>query len=109
MLVDADLDTGDWNIAFQALLTNIHLSSVGYARGLHACVIMPDDSDKVSEKIMATTMEALFAAVYLDAGLEAVDRVLETMGMTHEILSTVMFSRPHDCTHWVEGLHSSIC
>ena len=38
---------------------------------------------------MATTMEALLGAVYLDGGVDAMKGVLETLGMIHPFLQVV--------------------
>jgi dsRNA-specific ribonuclease len=43
----------------------------------------------VSEKTMATTMEALIGGVFCDSGEEALEKLLETLGLDHEYLKPV--------------------
>lgn len=88
------MNIGDWTTIEQKLLSNDFLGAVGYANGLNECVVLNAGTTRVNPKPMATTMEALFAAVYRDAGFEALGRVLNKLGITHELLNTVMFLFP---------------
>jgi dsRNA-specific ribonuclease len=40
---------------------------------------------------MATTVEAILGAVYLDSGTDALNAVLVTLGLTHQFLEAVTF------------------
>lgn len=77
------------------MLSNDHLSAVGFAHGLADCVILNQGTTSVSSKTMATTVEALLGAVYLDAGRNALVSVLTVLGLIHPFLQVVMFHIPH--------------
>ena len=48
----------------------------------------------VSEKMMATTVEALLGAIYLDGGHAALVRSMENLGLIHPALTSVTFKPP---------------
>lgn len=49
--------------------TNHNLASIGFSLGIKAYIqLNPSLQGIVNEKLMATTMEALIGAVYLDSG-----------------------------------------
>ncbi|EXJ81807.1 hypothetical protein A1O1_07872 [Capronia coronata CBS 617.96] len=81
---------GQWTQAEQALLSNAKLSTVGYDHGLQDCVILNEGTPSVSPKTMATTVEAIFGAVFLDGGFRALGAVLVTLGLAHAFLELVM-------------------
>jgi len=83
---------GQWTQAEQALLSNANLSAVGYAHALHGCVILNDGTPSVSSKTMATTIEAICGAVFIDGGDDALGAVLATLGLTHPFLEVVTFN-----------------
>ncbi|KAK5214803.1 hypothetical protein LTR72_012078 [Exophiala xenobiotica] len=85
---DSGRNKGQWTQAEQALLGNRNLSAVGYARGLQNCVILNQGTPTVSDKTMATTVEAILGAVMLDGGADALSAVLLTLGLTHSLLET---------------------
>jgi len=43
----------------------------------------------VSEKTMATTVEALIAAAFYDGGEDALEKLLDTLGLDHEYMHSV--------------------
>jgi len=76
-------------VAEQAIITNKNLSSVGFTTGIETCVILNPGTATVSDKTMATTIEALIGAVFCDGGEVALEKVLETLQLDHEYLKSV--------------------
>ncbi|KAH9878253.1 hypothetical protein J1614_003470 [Plenodomus biglobosus] len=71
---------GQWTQIRHDKCGNGALARLGRRRGLHDCIILSPGADVVSDRMVATVIEALFGAVYLDGGegeLERVMRVLE--------------------------------
>lgn len=85
---------GDWTTIDQGVLTNDYYTRIGTRLGFNDCVILNPGTTSVGDQLLATTMKALFAAVYLDAGKEALERVLENLGITHEFLQVVTSISP---------------
>jgi len=79
-------------VAEQAIITNKNLSNVGFTIGIETCVILNQGTATVSNKTMATTIEALIGAVFCDGGEEALEKVLETLQLDHEYLKSVMLT-----------------
>jgi ribonuclease III len=71
---------------------NTKLTAVGFDRGLDACVLLNGGTGKVSDKTMATTVEAILGAVELDAGSEALVQVATRLGLIHSSLTPVTSS-----------------
>ncbi|KAI1613948.1 ribonuclease III domain-containing protein [Exophiala viscosa] len=87
---DSGRSKGQWTQAEQALLSNTNLSAVGYEHGLHDCVILNQGTLSVSNKTMATTVEAILGAVFMDGGADALGTVLVTLGLDrHPFLESV--------------------
>lgn len=76
-------------MAEQSIINNKNLSKVGFTVGLDACVILNQGTATVTDKTMATTMEALIAATFCDGGENALEKLLETLGLDHEYLKQV--------------------
>lgn len=72
-----------------ALLSNSSFTTVGISNGIARCVILNDGTPSVSAKTMACTAEAILGAVFLDGGADALERVITTLGLTHEFLPAV--------------------
>lgn len=72
---------GSWTEARGALLNNAPLAVRGFKFGLDKCIILHPGTPSVSEKTMATTMEAIFASVHLDGGDAAFDQVMRNLGI----------------------------
>ena len=71
----------------QDLLSNANLGRVGVSLGLNGCVILNAGTFSVSQKTMATTVEATFGAVFKDGGADALNGLLVRLGLTdHEYL-----------------------
>lgn len=85
-------EQGQWTQAEQALLTNSNLSAVGYRRNLDTCVILNMGTTSVSQKTMATTVEAILGAVSVDGGENALAAVLVILELTHPFLEVVMLT-----------------
>ena len=77
------------DIAQKALITNKSLWRLGLSKGLDSCVLLDPGATTVSKRTMATTMEALTGAVYLDGGDDALNKVFERLGFEHEYLHAV--------------------
>lgn len=104
----ANKKTGDWTTIEQTVLSDSNLSAVGFASGLDACIVLNDGTNSVSPRTMATAVEALFAAVYLDGGIEALARVADHSGISHTFLEAVTFSYLNPISD-KKSLHSSLC
>lgn len=75
------------------VLSNANFGTVGRAMGLDRCVILNPGTKSVSNGTMATTVEAILVAVYLDGGMEALARVATGLGLTsHAFLQAVTFN-----------------
>lgn len=88
----ADFAAATWTTIEQDTLRNTNLSQIGYIHGLDAAVILNDGTLRVSTKTMATTIEALLGAVYLDGGRDAMYQVLQALGMIHPFLQVVTYN-----------------
>ncbi|KAF2848432.1 ribonuclease III, partial [Plenodomus tracheiphilus IPT5] len=56
------------------------LARLGQSLDLHECIITNPGAQVVSDKMIATAIEALFGAVYLDGGEEELERVMRVLG-----------------------------
>jgi hypothetical protein len=81
-----DLPTAKWTKIFDDVLSNASLAVVGFGLELDKCIRFSRMTPKVSMNMMATTMEAIFGAIELDGGAEAVDKTMERLGFGHELL-----------------------
>jgi ribonuclease III len=73
-------------------MSNANLGSVGLNTQLSSCVQLGNGQSVVSTKMMATTVEAVMGAVYLDGGeggLAAVKDVMQNLGIQYTGASTV--------------------
>lgn len=64
--------------------TNLHLAQVGFAKGIDKVILLnPSLQGVVQQRLMATTMEAILGAVYLDShrDIQAVLRVSVHLGL----------------------------
>lgn len=73
------------------MLDNKPLSILGYKRGLEPCIDTSGGYIKgAGMKMMADTVEAVFGAIFLDAGIEAVEKSMEAFGLfEHKLLTPV--------------------
>ena len=81
-----------WNNIRQGTLQNAALATMGNALGLGSTIIAsPGHFGRPGTVMMATTMEALLGAVYLDGGNEAVTRVMIHVELTQPpVMSTTL-------------------
>jgi len=74
------------------LVSDKGLAERGFSHGLDACVIKNGGhSGRISDRMMATAVEAIIGAVFKDSGfdLEAVRAVMDKLGFfDHYLLST---------------------
>ena len=79
-----NLVIGSGDLIVQQVANNTNLSTIGRQNGLAAYVnTNPSQGGVISEKTLATTVEALLGAVYLDSGndLNAVKSVMRALGL----------------------------
>jgi hypothetical protein len=85
----------EWtNIIRNDLVTNKQLAVRGRALGFDACVIKDPGTAVVSDGMVATTFEAVIAAVYVDSGadtLDVVHGVVANLGFFTHYLFTVTY------------------
>lgn len=78
-------DEGAWNDIRQTFIANASLGKVGLVKHLEECVQLGNGQSKVTQRMMATTVEAIVGATYLDGGhngLTAAKNVLQELGIT---------------------------
>ncbi|KAK5061532.1 hypothetical protein LTR84_008076 [Exophiala bonariae] len=80
---------GQWTQVEQALLGNANLTAVGFRNNLDRCVILNQGTTAISDKTMATTVEAILGAVFIDGGADVLGAVLLTLELTHQLLEAV--------------------
>lgn len=71
----------------QTIITNPNLGEVGMKKKLRQCVQLGNGQSEVSKKMMASTVEALVGAVFLDAGeqgITAAEGVMAHLGIVDE-------------------------
>ena len=73
---------------------NSELAAAGFRLGLDDCILLNLGTASVSDKTMATTMEAILGAVELDAGPDALTEVANRLGIVHSSLVTGTSSSP---------------
>jgi len=93
--LDTRRSKGEWTAIRDELLSNKSLAKRGFNLGLDRCVNLNLGAFQVSEKTMATTMEAILGAVQLDGGDEVLALVMVHLGfLDHEQLIMVMCQFP---------------
>lgn len=82
-----DLSSLQWTELRASVLCNENLSKVGFRMGISECTI-PDSCDTGMKTRMATTIEAVLAAVWLDTNCDAAafEKVINRLGLTHPLL-----------------------
>lgn len=81
--------TDAWSIGRNALVNNVHLGRIGKASGLQQCCIARGGGpDEPSGYQLATTVEAVIAAVYLDSDcqIRTVEEVMNRLGLKYQSL-----------------------
>lgn len=76
-----------WEILIREEVTsNSNLAEKARAIGLQDCVILEPGNPIISDRILATTVQAIIGAVKVDGGDEAVTSLLFRIGLTHGLL-----------------------
>ncbi|KAF9690746.1 hypothetical protein EKO04_011334 [Ascochyta lentis] len=88
-----------WNVMIRDdLVANVNLSIRGRRYGLDICVIKDTGTSSVSPDMMATTLEAVIGAVFLDTGantLDTVRAVMSNLGLfEHPLLLVTLKNSP---------------
>jgi hypothetical protein len=78
-----------WNTIRQAVASNSNLAKVGRRHGLGQCAVLNPGTVGVSNRTMATLVEAIIGAVSQDSDDAAVEDVLSRLGIDHELLKPV--------------------
>lgn len=68
-----------WSMLRYEKCSNVRLAALGSKLGLHKCIILNPGTTFVSEKLVATMVEAVLGAVYLDGGEDELERVMRLM------------------------------
>lgn len=98
-MTDGLTKTAAWEEGRNALVNNDHLARIGEISGLQKCCINQDGGpDEPSGYQLATAVEAIVAAVYLDAGRQMgrVEQVMDCLGLRYRSLrpSTIQGESP---------------
>ena len=83
---------GDWTTIRNETVGNENLAAIGEEKGLQECVVLNPGTHMVTPKVMATAVEAIIGAVFFDSGDAAVEPVLQTLGIHHQLLAVVMLT-----------------
>lgn len=70
---------GQWTQIRHDKCGNGFLAQLGREKGLHECIILSPGAIVVSDKMVATLIEALCGAIYLDGGEEELERVMRKL------------------------------
>ncbi|KAF2106827.1 ribonuclease III domain-containing protein [Lophiotrema nucula] len=75
------LDKGRWDGIRQKTACNANLGQVGRKLGLNECALLQKGTEMIGDERVADLVEALIGAVKLDGGLEALEKVVRTLGL----------------------------
>ncbi|KAF1807834.1 hypothetical protein P152DRAFT_324198 [Eremomyces bilateralis CBS 781.70] len=89
--LDSGLDS-QWTAIRECVLGNANLAAVGFCHNLDRCVLLNPGTTAVSDKTMATTVEAILGAVHVDGGNAALGLVMVKLGLTHALLDVVTYN-----------------
>ncbi|KAF1963887.1 hypothetical protein BU23DRAFT_495047 [Bimuria novae-zelandiae CBS 107.79] len=81
-----------WTAIRESVLGNANLAAVGFRYNLDRCVLLNPGTTAVSDKTMATTVEAILGAVHVDGGDAALGMVMAKLGLTHALLDVVTYN-----------------
>lgn len=70
----------------EGVATNDELARLGRLHGLDTLVVCNPGTVSVSPRMLATAVEAVFGAVYLDGGPGALDKVINLLGISHALV-----------------------
>lgn len=72
---------GVWDTMRKEAFCNKNLAERGFAHQLDVCIIRNGGTVSVSDKMMATAVEAILGAVRLDGGVDALTKVMGNLGI----------------------------
>jgi ribonuclease III len=73
----------------QQLLSNDNLTSIGRKLGIEKLLVLSPGARWASDYMVATTMEAIIGAVYLDGGMKAVGQLMANLGLEAALLDAI--------------------
>ena len=73
----------------EEVLGNANLARFGFEKSLDGCINLNPGIRTVSDAMMATTVEAILGAVHLEGGDETLSMVMDNLGLTHDLLTTI--------------------
>ncbi len=88
---------GEWTPVCNSIISNTNLSRVGRLHGLDSCVMLNPGTISCDDWPMATTVEAIIGLVHLEGGNDALEAVLQRLGLTHMSLEVVTSKPPLSC------------
>ncbi|KJK82651.1 hypothetical protein H634G_01788 [Metarhizium anisopliae BRIP 53293] len=74
-------EKGVWDTMRKEAFCNKNLAERGFAHQLDVCIIRNGGTVSVSDKMMATAVEAILGAVRLDGGVDALTTVMGNLGI----------------------------
>ncbi len=80
---------GDGDTLRQHLLSNKNLSRIGRSLGIERFLVMNPGLLMASDYMVATMMEAIIGAVYLDGDMQAVETLMVNLGIEAVLLDAV--------------------
>ena len=80
----------DWSSILKETGSNVNLARVGKEHGLDKCAVLNPGTNSVSDKTVASLVQAVIGAVHQDADVAAVDAVLSRLGLVHELIKPVI-------------------
>lgn len=83
-----------WTNQRNRIAGNSNLERVGFLRNLHHCVVTSPATPFVSGRMMATVVGAVIGAAYLEGCVQAVDQLLQTLGLNNDLAAPVMLNPP---------------
>ena len=78
-----------WNTTRQGALSNAGLAGLARSLGLRAMILTaPGHEGYFGDKMLATALEALLGAVYLDGGETALKNAMNHIGLVHRVVTS---------------------
>ncbi|KAK5102632.1 hypothetical protein LTS08_003432 [Lithohypha guttulata] len=81
-----------WYHSGRVKVRNTNLARIGLNKSLKECIIDNPGTVRISDKMLATTVEALIGAAYCDAGDDGLAKAIAAFGLDeHEFLIAVTY------------------